>query len=73
MKVQWSGNEEQLRQLKDQERLLKETEEKIKSLDSETNGMKSPPVSICPCRHVGVLQGLSGRGSKRSGEVLGGF
>ena len=43
MKVQWSGSEEELKQLQQQERLLKETEEKIKSLDSETNG--TPPTN----------------------------
>jgi hypothetical protein len=42
MKVQWSGSEEELKQLQQQERLLKETEEKIKSLDSETNGTFTP-------------------------------
>jgi hypothetical protein len=38
MKLQWSGNEEGLRQLREQEELLKQTEKKIKTLDSETNG-----------------------------------
>ena len=42
MKVQWSGSEEELKQLQQQERLLKETEEKLKSLDSETNGTFTP-------------------------------
>lgn len=38
MKLQWSGNEEGLRQLREQEEFLKQTEKKIKTLDSETNG-----------------------------------
>jgi hypothetical protein len=41
MKLQWSGNEEGLRQLREQEELLKQTEKKIKTLDSETNGTSS--------------------------------
>ena len=70
MKVQWSGNEEQLRQLKDQERLLKETEEKIKSLDSETNGMKSPPLSASA--PVGMLVS-AGAEWQRLEAIWGGF
>ena len=37
MKLQWGGTEEELKQLKEQEKLLKDAEEKFKSLDSETN------------------------------------
>ena len=58
IKMQYGGNEEQLRQLKEQEKLLKETEEKIKTLDTETSRMS-----------FSFLQ-LTGRG--RLGQVLGG-
>jgi hypothetical protein len=37
MKMQWGGTEEELRQLKEQEKLLNDAEHKFKSLDSDTN------------------------------------
>jgi hypothetical protein len=36
LKAQWGGSEEELRQLREQEKLLKEAEEKFKSVDSGT-------------------------------------
>jgi hypothetical protein len=80
MKVQWSGNKDELRLLNEQEKLLKETEEKIKSLDSETNGVSRVPCvscDLCPLPlsswlDVGFWIELISRGSKRSREVLGG-
>jgi hypothetical protein len=39
IKARYGGTEEELRQLKEQEKLLKETDEKIKTLDSETSRM----------------------------------
>jgi hypothetical protein len=57
MKVQWSGSEEELKQLQQQERLLKETEEKIKSLDSETNGTFTPTIYLSePSPDVSVAE-----------------
>jgi len=38
IKAQWAGTEEELQQLKEQEKLLKESEDKIKELTEETNG-----------------------------------
>jgi len=35
MKMQYGGSEEEIRQLKEQEKLLKEAEEKFKSLESD--------------------------------------
>jgi hypothetical protein len=35
IKLQWGGTEEEIKQLKEQEKLLKDAEEKFKSLDSE--------------------------------------
>ena len=37
MKLQWRGTKEELRQLKEQEKLSKDAENKFKSFDSETN------------------------------------
>jgi len=39
IKTQWRGSEEELHQLREQEKLLKEAEEKIKELKTETDGM----------------------------------
>jgi hypothetical protein len=39
IKARYGGTEEELRQLKEQEKILKETDEKIKTLDSETSRM----------------------------------
>jgi len=38
IKTQWAGSEEELHQLREQEKLLKEAEEKIKELKTETDG-----------------------------------
>lgn len=38
MKMQYGGTEEEIRQLKEQEKLLKRAEEKFKSLDSDVKG-----------------------------------
>lgn len=38
MKLQWSGTEEEIRQSKEQEKLLKDAEEKFKSLDEPSKG-----------------------------------
>ena len=35
--MQWGATEEELKQLKEQEKLVKDAEEKFKSVDSETN------------------------------------
>lgn len=40
--MQWSATEEELKQLKEQEKLVKEAEEKFKSIDSETNRTLPP-------------------------------
>lgn len=37
--MQWSATEEELKQLKEQEKLVKDAEEKFKSIDSQTNRM----------------------------------
>jgi len=37
IKARYGGSEDELRQLQEQEKLLKETDEKIKTLDSETS------------------------------------
>jgi hypothetical protein len=36
--MQYGGSEEEIRQLKEQEKLLKEAEEKFKSLESDVKG-----------------------------------
>jgi hypothetical protein len=36
--MQYGGSEEEVRQLKEQEKLLKEAEEKFKSLESDVKG-----------------------------------
>ena len=46
--MQWGATEEELKQLKEQEKLVKDAEEKFKSLDSETN-------RILPLRDPGGL------------------
>lgn len=38
MKMQFGGTEEEVRQLKEQEKLLKQAEEKFKSLESDVKG-----------------------------------
>jgi len=38
MKLQYGGTEEEIRQLKQQEKLFKEAEEKFKSLESDVKG-----------------------------------
>ena len=46
--MQWSGKEEELRQLKEQEKIIKEAQEKFKTIDSESNpGIPpTPPFSL---------------------------
>jgi hypothetical protein len=38
MKMQYGGTEEEIRQIKEQEKLLKQAEEKFKLLDSDVKG-----------------------------------